>query len=164
MSSASDVLVQRDDFQKVTHAMFEDAGLASKIAIMIDTGFFQMKKRGPAGGEKFNSGKVFPKCERHHGRLSLKNLDFLFRQLGLHSDICDLLVTKVRLMGCRWLWCWLMDVDMTDKLAEGATTAHGLHTWAKQRQDPAEMRTQILDILQPQHGESQLELSDFFLE
>lgn len=119
--------------QKVSDSIMallqDDEALGPRILQLHKQGFFNKEVEID---EKLDPDMQFPRGETHHQKLTLKNLDFLFRELGLQDETVDALCAKSKLQHCRWLWCWFTNSDMTDKLP--ANTLRSLVTWAQQRQ------------------------------
>ena len=133
-------LILNKEMEKVSAAMKLDISLASRIVGLLETGYFSKPRPGPGMSDLFDETKLFPKCESQHGKLSMKNLDFLFRRIGMVPETCDAIMARERLIGCRWLWCWLMDVDMKDKLPDQGCAAASLGKWALARHPAATSR------------------------
>lgn len=120
--------------QKLTDQVLEllesDESLGPKILQLHRQGFFDNKDMD-AEEAQTDPDKVFPKGETHHGKLTLKNIYYLFKQMGLPDETVDSLCSKSKLQQARMLWCWFNDCDLQDKLP--TTTLRSLMEWARDR-------------------------------
>ena len=117
--------------EQVMDLLEEDEALGPRILQLHRQGFFDNKPQSDAE-ETVMPDAPFPRGVTHHSKLTLKNLDYLFRELGLQAETVDAICAKSKLQACRWLWCWFNDCDMQDKLP--ATTSTSLLAWASSRQ------------------------------
>ena len=125
----NDVVVQNVS-SEVMDLLESDSSLGPRILHLHRQGFFSQQEVAE-DSEKIDPDSPFHRGETHHNRLTMKNISYLFRQLGLQAETVDALCSKRKLQSRRWLWCWFMDVDMADKLP--ANTLSSLAAWAQGR-------------------------------
>jgi hypothetical protein len=123
-------VVQQNVTADLLQLLEDDSTLGPRILQLYHQGFFS-KTEQLEETEKIDPDGPFSRGETHHNRLTMRKLDYLFRQLGLRDETVDALCTKTKLQSCRWLWCWFADVEMSDKLP--TTTLSSLVNWALNR-------------------------------
>ena len=94
----------------------EEPELLSKILQLHEQGVFH-KSTAAEGKGSIDPAEPFPRDESRHGRISLKNLLWLFEEsFGLSVETVKNIAARVKLQGARWLWYWALDVDPKDAL------------------------------------------------
>ena len=122
-----------------------DEALGPRILQLHRQGFFE-KDAAAALDEKLDGDAPFARGTTHHNKLTLRSLDYLFREMGLQPETVDSICSKSKLQSCRWLWCWFNDCEMQDKLP--ATSLNSLLSWSLQRQsefDSSRLEAFVLD-------------------
>ena len=123
-------MVQQNVTSEALQLLESDCTLGPKVLQLFQQGFFS-RSEGNEDIERIDPESPFHRGETHHNRLTMKKLAWLFRQLGLADETVDAICTKSKLLSARWLWCWFVDAEMSDKLP--SNTLAGLSAWAQTR-------------------------------
>ena len=142
-------MLHRGVADQILELLEADEALGPRILQLHRQGFFEKDAAGVLD-EKVDGEAPFPRGVTHHNRLALRNLDHLFRELGLQPETVDSICSKSKLQSCRWLWCWFNDCETQDKLPAG--TLNSLLSWSLQRQQ--ELVTSRLEAFVLDEGDS----------